>query len=460
MLFSCQRAVFQGHFVSGTMPALVVIGSQWGDEGKGKLIDILSSKAAFVVRYQGGANAGHTLKVGGDEIITHLIPSAIFHPQAKCLIAGGVALDISALCEEIQSLKSMGLLKEDSQLMISDSATLLLDHHKRLDQAREKRAGPGKIGTTGRGIGPAYESRSGRGALLFADLFEEKDSLLLEKLKAHIQETNILFSHLYSQQPVSLEKSFGQIRKCRDILRVYRSRDMPFLIDTALKSNQKVLFEGAQGALLDLYYGTYPYVTSSSTLAGAALSACGLGFHHFKGALAVAKAYTTRVGSGPFPTECQPPSGSHLREKGGEFGATTGRERRCGWLDIPALKYALRLNGASRLALMKLDVLTGLDEIKVCMAYEMDSQVISDFPALLRDFKKLKPVYKSFPGWDQDLSQAQSREDLPPSAWSYIDFISGELNIPIDIISVGPSRSQTIYLKDPWRMEGASQKEC
>ena len=428
------------------MPTLVVIGSQWGDEGKGKLIDILSSKADFVVRYQGGANAGHTLKVGDEEIIVHLIPSAIFHPGVKCLISGGVALDISALCEEIQNLKNTGKLKNDGQLMISDSATLLLEHHKRLDQAREEWAGEEKIGTTGKGIGPAYESRAARKALLFADLFEE-DSLLLKKLKQQVQETNVLLSQLYNQEPVSPERCFDQIRKYRSFLKAYRCQDMSLLIDEALKKNKKVLFEGAQGTLLDLYHGTYPYVTSSSTLAGGALTASGLGFRHFSDTLAITKAYTTRVGSGPFPTECsKTPSGLHLQKEGREFGATTGRERRCGWLDIPALKYAIRLNGANRLALMKLDVLSGLKEIKVCTAYEIESQVVQNFPALLRDFKKVKPIYKSFQGWDQDLSSVQSKAELPKPALEYIDFISKELNIPIDVISVGPSRSQTIYL--------------
>lgn len=430
------------------MPALVVIGSQWGDEGKGKFIDILSSKADFVVRYQGGANAGHTLKVGDEEIIVHLIPSAIFHPEVKCLISGGVVLDISALCEEIQKLKNIGKLKNDMQLIVSDSATLLLEHHKRLDQAREEWAGQKKIGTTGKGIGPAYESRAARKALLFADLFDE-DSLLFEKLNQQIQETNVLLSQLYNQKPVSPEKSFDQIRKCRSFLKAYRCQDMSLLIDEALKKNKKVLFEGAQGALLDLYHGTYPYVTSSSTLAGGALTASGLGFHHFADTLAITKAYTTRVGSGPFPTECsQTPAGFHLQKKGKEFGATTGRERRCGWMDMPALKYAIRLNGANRLALMKLDVLTGLEEIKVCTAYEIETKLIQNFPALLKNFEKVKPIYKSFKGWDQDLSSIQSRTDLPKPALEYIDFISTELNITIDAISVGPSRSQTIYLNN------------
>lgn len=429
------------------MPALIVIGSQWGDEGKGKLIDLLSQKADMVVRYQGGANAGHTLKVKEEEIIVHLIPSAIFHPKVKCLISGGVALDISALCEEVQNLQKKGKLKDNRQLMISDSATLLLDHHKLLDQAREKKAGSEKIGTTGKGIGPAYESRAARRALLFADLFEE-DELLFEKLKSQTQEINVLLSQLYKKEPASIEQIFKKIKACRDILGVYRCRDMPNQINKALQNNKKVLFEGAQGALLDLFHGTYPYVTSSSTLSGGALSGAGLGIHQSTKTIAVAKAYVTRVGSGPFPTDCSETEGGlHLQEKGREFGATTGRQRQCGWLDIPALKYALHLNGADSLALMKLDVLSGLKEIKVCTAYKIGSERIQDFPVLLGDWTKLRPIYQSFEGWNQDLSSVKSKKDLPKPALDYIDFISQTLDIPIDIISVGPSRSQTLCLK-------------
>ena len=431
------------------MPAVVLIGSQWGDEGKGKLVDLFSLQADMVIRYQGGANAGHTLRVKEEEVIVHLIPSAVFHPEVKCLIAGGVALDISALCEEIENLQEVGKLKNSDQLLISDSATLLLDHHKRLDQAREEWAGHEKIGTTCRGIGPAYECRAARKALVFADLFEDRDSLLLKKLKNQIQETNALLSKLYNKKPVSIEQSFEKIKKYREILKVYRCTNMPSLLYQALEEEKKLLFEGAQGSLLDLFHGTYPYVTSTSTLAGGALTGSGLGFGHFKKTLAVAKTYTTRVGSGPFPTECSDsPSGLHLQKKGGEFGATTGRKRRCGWLDTVALKYAVQLNGANGLALMKLDVLSGLEEIKICVGYKIEDEVVKHFPVSVRDFKKAQPVYKSFKGWKKELSSIQSKQDLPKPALEYIDFISEELNIPVDVISVGPSRSQTLSLRN------------
>ena len=431
------------------MSALIVIGSQWGDEGKGKLIDIVSSKADFVVRYQGGANAGHTLKVQGEKIIVHLIPSAVFHPHVKCLISGGVVLDLEGLCEEIQGLKASGKLKDDSQLLISDSTALLLDQHKQLDQAREQRAEDSKIGTTGKGIGPAYESRASRKALLFADLFAE-DKILLDKLRNLFKETQFLLKSFYNIEPIPIEQTFEKIKGYRKALKAYRCSNMSFLLHQALKQDKKVLFEGAQGALLDLYHGTYPYVTSSSTLAGGVLSSCGLAFSQAPKVMAAVKAYNTRVGAGPFPTECPTDSfaGRHLQEKGHEFGATTGRRRRCGWLDLPALKYALRLNGANSLALMKLDVLTGMKEIKLCTAYQIESQTVEDFPVQLEDFSRVQPVYKSFKAWEEDLSAVQSKKDLPSQALDYINFISEEVKIPIDFVSVGPARSQTLCLRE------------
>ena len=429
------------------MSAVVVIGSQWGDEGKGKLIDFFSSQADFVVRYQGGANAGHTLNVNGQELIVHLIPSSVLRPKVKSVIASGVVLDIAALCEEIQTLKKINKLKDDSQLLISDSASLLLDQHKQLDQAREASVNQTKIGTTGKGIGPAYEARASRKALVFADLFEE-ESLLYSQLKEQLRESSFLLSNMYNQKPVSAEKILQKIKKYREILKPYRCPDVSLLLHQALEKGKKVLFEGAQGSLLDLLHGTYPYVTSSSTLAGGVLPSVGLGFKHFTRVVAITKAYTTRVGSGPFPTECsEESSGLFLQEQGGEFGATTGRKRRCGWLDLPALKYAIRLNGVNSLALTKLDVLSGLEEIKVCTAYKLEGKVVKHFPALLKDFQKLQPLYKTFKGWKKELSSIQSKGELPKEAAHYIDYISRELKTEVSVLSVGPSRSQTFWLK-------------
>ena len=449
------------------MPALVVIGSQWGDEGKGKLIDVLSAEADFVVRYQGGANAGHTLKVDQEELILHLIPSAVFHPKVKILISGGVVLDLPALYEEIQGLKKTGKLKgQDQRLLISDSSTLLLEQHKQLDQAREKQACNKKIGTTGKGIGPAYESRTSRKALLFRDLFQT-DEHIKDKLEGQLKEINFLLKNLYHRETEPLQQTFEKLKGYQDSFKAYRCSNMPALLHQALQDNKKVLFEGAQGSLLDLQHGTYPYVTSSSTLAGGVLSSCGLGFSHFTKTLAITKAYTTRVGEGPFPTECMDqPAGLHLQKKGHEFGATTGRTRRCGWLDLPALKYSARINGVGSLALMKLDVLSGLNPIKVAVAYQIGSKRVEDFPVrglgqslgaedfpqirharLERVGQSLKPIYKELPGWDEDLSQLKSKAELPKPALNYIDFISKSLGVPIDIISVGPERSQTFQNK-------------
>ena len=395
------------------MPAVVVIGSQWGDEGKGKLIDFFSSQVDFVVRYQGGANAGHTLKVKGQELIVHLIPSSVFHPKVKSVIASGVALDLSTLCEEIQNLKKIKKLKSDSQLLISDSATLLLDSHKQLDQAREGSANQTKIGTTGKGIGPAYESRASRKALIFSDLFEE-ESFLLAKLEEQTRESSFLLSKMYNQKPIFAKEILQKIKQYREVLKPYRCSDVSLKLSQALDRGKKVLFEGAQGSLLDPLHGTYPYVTSSSTLAGGVLSSVGLGFKHFKKVLAITKAYTTRVGEGPFPTECsQESAGRFLQEKGQEFGATTGRKRRCGWLDLPALRYIIRLNGVNSLALMKLDVLSGLEEIKICTAYKIGGETVKSLPAFLKDFQKVRPLYKTFKGWKKDLSLIQSEKELP-----------------------------------------------
>ena len=428
------------------MSAAIVVGAQWGDEGKGKVVDVFSSQADYVVRYQGGANAGHTLKVDGREMILHLIPSGILHPKVSCVVSSGVAMDVSALCEEIQALKKSGFLKHTHQLLLSDSATLLFDYHRRLDQARERQAGHEKIGTTGKGIGPAYESRAERTALIFADLFESPE-ILRNKLKRSAKEKNFLLEKFYNESPTSIEELLEQLLQLREILRPYRCQNTTLVIDQALKEGKKVLFEGAQGSLLDLFHGTYPYVTSSSTLAGGALTGAGLGPQSFNRVLAIAKAYTTRVGFGPFPTECSDtPEGQLLQKRGREFGATTGRKRRCGWLDLPALRYAIRLNGITGLALMKLDVLSGLEEIKVCVSYKVGERSVTEFPSLYSDLAGACPEYKTFKGWTEDLSSLKKKEDLPSQALEYVNFISQELNTPVDMISVGPSRKETIWV--------------
>jgi adenylosuccinate synthase len=427
------------------MPGIIVVGSQWGDEGKGKVVDVFSQKADFVVRYQGGANAGHTLVVDGKKTVLHLIPSGVLHSHTTCIIAAGCVLDIEKLSDEIRALKENGLLKDDGQLQISDSATVILPYHKVLDQAREKAAGLEKIGTTGRGIGPAYEERASRKALLFGDLFQKES--LRAKLEVALKEKNFLLEKFYNEQPVKVDEMITLIDKVAKYLEPYRSKDTSLQIHKALKGSKKVLFEGAQGSLLDLLHGTYPFVTSSSTLSGSAMIGAGIGPGLINQVMGITKAYTTRVGSGPFPTECDNEIGERLRQVGAEFGATTGRSRRCGWLDLVALKYAIRLSGITSLALMKLDVLSGFDKIDICNAYELDGQRITEYPVSPGDLARCKPLYESLNGWKEDLTQAKNLKDLPRYAQEYIQFIGASVAVPIDVVSVGPGRDQTLWIK-------------
>ncbi|OFZ18240.1 MAG: adenylosuccinate synthase [Bdellovibrionales bacterium RBG_16_40_8] len=427
------------------MPGIIVIGSQWGDEGKGKVVDVFSSQSDYVVRYQGGANAGHTLVVDGKKTVLHLVPSGILHQNAVCVIGAGVVLDIEKLAEEISALQKNGLLKDAKQLLISDSATVLLSYHRELDQAREKSAGLEKIGTTGKGIGPAYEDRASRKAILFGDLFNE--DTLKEKLAASLKEKKFLLEKMYKSSPVQIDKVLENALKAAEKLAPFRCRDTSLVVHKALKQNKKILFEGAQGTLLDILHGTYPYVTSSSTLAGSACIGTGVGPGAIDKVIGITKAYTTRVGSGPFPTELGDEIGERLRTVGQEFGATTGRSRRCGWLDLVALRYALRINGITSLALMKLDVLSGFKEIKICTAYELDGQIVKDYPVSPGDLERAKPIYQSLSGWNEDISNIKNVKDLPKNTHDYAQFIGSELATPIDVLSVGPGRDQTLWLK-------------
>lgn len=427
------------------MAGIIVVGSQWGDEGKGKVVDVFSAEADLVVRYQGGANAGHTLIVNGKKTVLHLVPSGILHPKATCVIAAGVVLDVETLWDEICALRATGLLSDPSQLLISDSATIIGAAHKALDLARETAAGNEKIGTTGRGIGPAYEERAGRKALLFGDLFQPET--LKHKLKSALNEKNFLLKEFYHTEPIDLDEQLHKLTKLAKDLAPFRCRDTSLIIHKALVENKKVLFEGAQGTLLDLNHGTYPYVTSSSTLAGSACVGSGIGPGAINKVIGITKAYTTRVGSGPFPTECDNHIGEEMREKGREFGATTGRRRRCGWLDLLALKYAIRINGITNIALMKIDVLSGFEQIKVCTSYELDGKVIDEFPVTPGDLARCQPRYHDLPGWSENLDHIRHFEDLPQQVRSYIQFIGDSLQTPIDVISVGPERDETIWIR-------------
>lgn len=428
------------------MSGIIIVGSQWGDEGKGKIVDVFSAQSDFVVRYHGGSNAGHTLNVNGKKTVLHLIPSGILHDNVQCVIAAGVALDVQGAVKEIEQLKAAGYLQNPKQLLISESASLLLDDHPALDKAREERAGKSKIGTTGKGIGPAYEARSARKSLIFSDLFLS-DADLQDKVEKASAETRFLLQEYYKVEAPTTRQILDNLKKVRPFLQDYRCSNASSVIHQALEQKKKVLFEGAQGTLLDLLHGTYPYVTSSSTLAGAALSYCGIGWSHIRKVIGITKAYTTRVGEGPFPSECHHAEAKHLEIKGMEKGSTTSRPRRCGWLDLVALKYAIRVNGITHLALMKGDVLSGLKKIKVCTGYKYKGQILQEYPVHFHILKSCEPIYTEFEGWDQELQDVRDIEDLPEQFRTYIGFIEKELNITCSMISIGPQRDETIWLQ-------------
>jgi len=422
--------------------AIVVIGSQWGDEGKGKLVDAFATKAGAVVRFQGGANAGHTLIVGGKKTVLHLVPSGILHPHCFCLIASGVTLDPFELYGEIQSVKQSGALQEDKQLLISDGALLVLPFHRQLDLAREANKSANKIGTTGRGIGPSYEDRASRRGLLFRDLFAED---LKEKLSRLAEEKNFLLQNMYDEDPIEVDSLYEQLKEISKKLEPYRCKNPARKIDQWLKEGRQMLFEGAQGVLLDNVHGTYPYVTSSSTSAAAACVSSGLSPRRVDRVLGITKAYCTRVGVGPFPTELFDKAGETLQEEGHEFGATTGRRRRCGWLDLVALRYAVRVSGIDTLVITKLDVLSHFDSIKVCTSYKLGNETHDDFSLVSNDLDKIEPQWTEFPGWKSDITSCLEMKTLPVEALKYLEFIEKEAGVPISVVSVGPDRDQTIY---------------
>lgn len=427
------------------MAGIVVVGAQWGDEGKGKVVDVFSRQADIVVRYQGGNNAGHTLVVEGKTTVLHLIPSGILNKKCRCIIASGVVLDAEVLIEEIEALKKEGILSNPKQLLISDGATMIMPYHRIIDQSREAKLGREKIGTTGRGIGPAYEDRASRKAILFRDLFNP--DLLKQKLETALDEKNFLLEHFFQKPPFKVDELVEQMTAIGKSLEQHRLADPGLVISQAIAKKKKVLFEGAQGTLLDLHHGTYPFVTSSSTVAGGACTGVGLGPQNISKIIGITKAYTTRVGTGPFPTELDDALGEILQKKGGEFGATTGRKRRCGWLDLVALKYAIRVNGLTSISLMKLDVLSGLDKIKVATAYKLNGKTIKEFPTSADDLESVTPVYKTLKGWSEDITKVKTKGKLPKTARDYVAFIEKYTGVKVDIISTGPDRSETIWVK-------------
>ncbi len=419
------------------MSVKVILGTQWGDEGKGKIVDLLSEQADIVARYQGGANAGHTIVIDGTKYVLHLIPSGILHPDVQCVIGNGVVIDPIALLEEIEMLESMGI-NIDGRLHISHKAHLIMPYHKMLDAAREKQQGT--IGTTGRGIGPAYFDKALRIGIRIVDLLDR--ATLKDKLRLNIEEKSLLLQKIYGSAPLNVDELLEEYL-------AFDSRIDPYITDTtsllyhALRDGKTVIAEGAQGALLDLDHGTYPFVTSSNPTSGGACTGLGIPPTSITDVLGVVKAYSTRVGNGPFPTELFDADGEMLRSEGHEFGATTGRSRRCGWLDIPALKYSCMINGVTEIALTKLDVLGTFSEIKVCTEYEVDGKSVKYFPADVQTLEGVNCKYISVPGWNSDISSARSINELPANAIAYVNVIQELIGVRISLISTSPSREDT-----------------
>jgi len=420
------------------MANIVVFGSQWGDEGKGKVVDMLAEDAKAIVRFQGGNNAGHTLVVDGEQCILHLIPSGVLHPGKMCLIGNGVVLDPIVFCEELDKLSAKGIDVSPKRMMISKKTHVIMPYHRLIDGARESlKSDAKKIGTTGRGIGPCYEDKMNRCGIRAGDFADAK--LLKEKITKALEEKNVLFQHLYKTDAVDAEACFKEVLP-------YAERVVPYLGDVSSaiqEANGSVLFEGAQGTHLDIDHGTYPFVTSSNTVTANAASGSGCSPRDLERIIAIVKAYTTRVGGGPFPTELLDADGDYLQSQGHEFGATTGRKRRCGWLDLVVLKESARLNGPTELAITKLDVLSGLKELKLCVAYEYKGEQVAYPPQEQNGMAHVTPVYESMPGWDEDITAARSWDDLPENAVNYLKRIEAITGVKIGIVSVGPDRVQT-----------------
>jgi len=427
------------------MANIAVIGAQWGDEGKGKVVDLFSQNADIVVRFQGGNNAGHTLVVDGEKTVLHLIPSGALHPNKLCVIGNGVVVDPEVLLEEIRGLKQRGYLLDDSLLRVSEEAHLIMPYHKSIDQARERLRGKGKIGTTGRGIGPAYEDKVARIGIRFIDLLEEET--FREKLRYNIEEKNIYLKAILKEKTLNFRETHDTYCGYREKLKRYVT-NTALLLDREIKAGKRVLFEGAQGTLLDVDHGTYPFVTSSNTVIGGVCAGAGVGPQNIHQIIGISKAYTTRVGSGPFPTEIKGPEGEKLKQDGDEFGATTGRPRRCGWFDAVGVRHAVRVNGMNGIALTKLDVLTGFKKIKICTAYRYEGETYQEFSASQRVLERAEPVWEEMDGWDSPLSEARKLSDLPINAQRYIQRLEEILETDMVLVSVGPGREQTITIKD------------
>ncbi|MCW6036282.1 adenylosuccinate synthase [Spirulina subsalsa FACHB-351] len=426
------------------MANVIVIGAQWGDEGKGKITDLLSRSADVVVRYQGGANAGHTVVVQGQTFKLHLIPSGILYPKTQCIIGSGTVIDPKVLIQEIDQLAELGVSTE--KLYISQTAHVTMPYHRLIDEAVENQRGEHKIGTTKRGIGPTYADKSERVGIRMMTLVNPDE--LRSQVTWAVQYKNAILEKLYDLPPLDPQAVVEEYLAYGERLRPHVV-DSSLKIDEAVRNRQNILFEGAQGTLLDLDHGTYPYVTSSNPIAGGACVGAGVGPTIIDRVIGVAKAYTTRVGEGPFPTELKEEVGKILGDRGAEFGTTTGRPRRCGWFDAVIGRYAVRINGLDCLAITKLDVLDGLEEIKVCVAYEIDGETCRDFPSSSKRFARCQPIYKTMPGWKESTADCRTLEDLPQAALNYLKFLAELMEVPIAIVSLGASRDQTIIVEDP-----------
>lgn len=425
------------------MPAVVLVGAQWGDEGKGKATDLLGDKVDYVVRYQGGNNAGHTVVIGDKKFALHLLPSGILTPGCTPVIGNGVVVDLEVLFREIDGLNDKGV--DTSKLLISANAHIITPYHVTVDKVSERFLGKRAIGTTGRGIGPTYGDKIGRIGIRVQDLFDP--SILSQKVEGALTQKNELLVKIYNRAAIKPKDVVDHLLSFAERLRPMVS-DTSLILNQALDAGKTVLLEGGQGTLLDVDHGTYPFVTSSNPIAGGASTGSGIGPTRIKSVIGILKAYTTRVGSGPFPTELFDKWGEYLRDQGGEFGTTTGRERRCGWFDAPIARYATRVNGLTDIFLTKLDVLTGIKEIPVCVAYEIDGKRVEEVPVSQTDFHHAKPIYEIYPGWDEDITGCKKFEDLPKNAQSYVRALEKLSGTRFSAIGVGPERNATIVLHE------------
>lgn len=427
------------------MANLVIVGTQWGDEGKGKIVDLLAEHADLVVRFQGGNNAGHTMVVAGEQIISHLVPSGILQGKT-CMIGNGLVIDPAVLLSEIDYLSEKGVDCGPAKLVVSERAQVIMPYHMQIDNGREKLKGKNKIGTTGRGIGPTYEDKATRRGIRMADLIDP--DVFEETLNEVLPEKNFYLEKFLGETPADVNAIIDQYSAFAKRLAPYVG-NVSVAINKAIQQQKQVLFEGAQGTHLDIDHGTYPFVTSSNTVSGNACCGAGVGPKSISDVVGIVKAYTTRVGAGPFTTELFDDTGDFIQKKGAEFGATTGRRRRCGWLDTVILNNAVRLNGLTGMAITKLDVLGGIDTLKICTAYKYKDERLDAFPASLKVLEACEPIYETLPGWDEDISQLRRFEDLPMNVRGYLKRIEELTGIPVQIVSVGPGREQTIILNNP-----------